>query len=406
MRTGLNSLLEDLAGATFDRPPALVMNAHITGLGVARALDAHDVPVIALDRSTDGVAPRSTAVSHAGVITYPLNDQSGFAADIEAIAAQIDHDPVAFGCMDEWVHALVESRPSGVRLPYAGSDTVQSVLNKRSLYARADTLDVPYPETHWLDETTAADAAAAVGYPLVIKPARKRAFEEVMGTNVMEVDSAEELTEVVTAAAEHDVSIAVQERVSVARGEDRSLASYLGSNGSAVGVIGNARVRQPRGYGTSAVVDLVEDASLRERALRILRDAEYRGISEAEFVYDTERGTYVLLDINTRPWKWIGMPVAAGANLPCAAYADALDTDYAPDPPPESLRWISLRDYLEGVVTAGGDVLTEETWRALLTGSFESRTDLTTAVYRPSDPDPTLRLLEELAGGPEYYCAC
>ncbi|OYR95823.1 hypothetical protein DJ71_01475, partial [Halorubrum sp. E3] len=45
-------LIDALADAEFERPPALVSNAHITGLGVARALDAHDVPVIALDRAS------------------------------------------------------------------------------------------------------------------------------------------------------------------------------------------------------------------------------------------------------------------------------------------------------------------------------------------------------------------
>lgn len=59
----------------FERPTAIVNNAHVTGLGVARALDRHDVPVIALDRTPDGVAPGSTAVNLAGRVTYPLDDR-------------------------------------------------------------------------------------------------------------------------------------------------------------------------------------------------------------------------------------------------------------------------------------------------------------------------------------------
>src|SRR6056297_1065736 len=42
-------LREALADADFDRPPAIVANAHVTGLSVARALKARDVPVVAVD---------------------------------------------------------------------------------------------------------------------------------------------------------------------------------------------------------------------------------------------------------------------------------------------------------------------------------------------------------------------
>jgi len=58
------ALIDALADASFDRPPALVSNAHVTGLGVARALDAHDVPVIALDRPGDDDALRPPTGSH------------------------------------------------------------------------------------------------------------------------------------------------------------------------------------------------------------------------------------------------------------------------------------------------------------------------------------------------------
>jgi hypothetical protein len=45
-----DDLLTELGTATFDRPPALVANAHVTGLGVAHSLARHDVPVVAINR--------------------------------------------------------------------------------------------------------------------------------------------------------------------------------------------------------------------------------------------------------------------------------------------------------------------------------------------------------------------
>lgn len=56
-------LIEAVAARTFDRPPAIVCNAHVTGLAVARGL--------------------------AGRVRYPLDDREGFRANIEAIAARL-----------------------------------------------------------------------------------------------------------------------------------------------------------------------------------------------------------------------------------------------------------------------------------------------------------------------------
>ena len=402
----LPDLVEQVRDASFDRPPAIVCNAHITGLGVARALDARGVPVVALDRTGQGAAPFSDAVAFAGQVTFPLDDQQGFRDDLEALAGAMDHDPVAFGCMDEWALALAETRPEGVRLPFAAG-RVDAVLDKESLYATAEELGVPYPETYRLSETDPEEAADALGFPLVVKPARKREFEEAVGTNVIEVADREELRDVVERAREADIRVMAQEKVPIAEGEDCSLASYVGPDGDAVAITGNARVRYPRAFGTSCVVDVVDQPDVRKRALSVLEETGYHGISEAEFVYDAERGEYVLLDVNTRPWKWIGLPVAAGANLPYAAYADAVGEEYEPHIA-DTGRWTYLPDYLS--LLAGddsfADVLTREQWLALASGAFEYAEGLTTGVYSPSDPEPIYRVLKTEFGDREYYCSC
>jgi D-aspartate ligase len=422
----LDELLARLRETDFARAPALVSNAHVTGLAVARALARHDVPVIALDRTADGVAVASDAVDFAATVTYPLDDPAGYRADVGAVADALDHRPVAFGCMDEWVHALAETRPDGVVLPFT-ADRIDAVLDKTNLYALCDRLDVPYPESYRIEATgtdsegppvrSASEAADALGFPLVLKPARKRAFEEVAGTNVLEVADREEYRTVVEEATDAGVRLMAQERVDVAPGEDRSLASYVPESGDPIGVVGNARARQPAGYGTSCVVDTVTDPDLRERALSVLEASGYAGISEAEFVYDRARETYVLLDVNTRPWKWIGLPVAAGANLPMAAYADAVDADvgadavetdsqaYAPETVAET-RWVSFADYLQLLADGGRDVLSESEWLAAARGDVDGSGGLTTAVYDPADPGPTYRLAQTELTSRDYYCAC
>ena len=405
------TLLERVAERSFERPPAVVSNAHVTGLGVARALAAHDVPVIALDRTLDGVAPASESVSLAGHVRYPLEDRDRYREQLEELADALGQAPVAFGCMDEWVHALAATRPDGVRLSFS-PEAVDGLLDKTALYARCEKLDVPHPETYHVAETdpsgagppirTAETAAKELGFPLVVKPARKRRFEDVVGTNVLIAESESEYREAIQTASDAGVRVMAQRAVNAVPGEDRSLAVYR-SESETTGIVGNARVRYPT-YGTSCVVDPVSDPQLRERGEAVLADAGYTGIAEAEFVYDRDREEYLLLDVNTRPWKWIGLPIAAGADLPGAAYADTTGESVALATTERADRWVYLADYLRHLMAGGRDVLDREQWLGLAGDRLP--TGLTTGVYDPADPAPTYQLLQTELGSREYYCAC
>ena len=52
------------------------------------------------------------------------------------------------------------------------------------------------------------------------------------------------------------------------------------------------------------------------------------------------------------------------------------------------------------------DVLETEDWVSLVSGAFEEGGDLTTGVYRPSDPAPVAQLLDTEFTDREYYCSC
>ena len=170
------------------------------------------------------------------------------------------------------------------------------------------------------------------------------------------------------------------------------------------GVVG-APTRYPPAYGTSCLVERVDDPDVEERARAVLDETGYHGISEAEFVYDENRGEHVLLDVNTRPWKWIGLPVAAGANLPAAAYAEAVGAAYDPGPVRDA-TWVYLRDYL--ALLASGDVegFSRERWASLASGAFVDDPGFATAVYDPADPGPVARLLATEFSDRQYYCSC
>src|SRR6478752_284386 len=162
------------AANVFDRPAAIVCNAHITGLAVARSLAKRGVPVIGLDREPYGVALASKALVSAGVCANPIADEEGFIQDLLAIGVELTQPAILFGCMDEWVLAMNAHRgrlEQFFRFPFADDRTVRRILDKSELYREAAALGVPIPRSLDARETSTEEILAKIGVPSILKPA-------------------------------------------------------------------------------------------------------------------------------------------------------------------------------------------------------------------------------------------
>src|SRR5262249_36762323 len=160
-------------------------------------------------------------------------------------------------------------------------------------------------------------------------------------------------------------------------------------------------------FGTGCLVAAEGPAAIAERGVQILKAFGYRGISEVEFIYDMRDGEHKLLDVNTRVWKWIGLPMAAGVALPGLACADGTWAWEVAPPSREGIIWTYAKDYIalrlagKGRETAA--YLPEEAWAALFAGNTQEVVD---AVIDPDDPAPAARMMANLFNPTPYFCAC
>jgi predicted ATP-grasp superfamily ATP-dependent carboligase len=81
-------------------------------------------------------------------------------------------------------------------------------------------------------------------------------------------------------------------------------------------------------YMVSVPVDRVRGAV--ESLDRLLAHLAYRGVFEAEFKYDERDGLFRLLEVNARPWYFIGFAADCGVDLCAMAYRDALGLTVEP----------------------------------------------------------------------------
>ncbi|MDP3713870.1 MAG: hypothetical protein Q8R60_15445 [Mycobacteriales bacterium] len=398
-------------GLPADVPGAVVMNMHVTGLAVARSLGRAGVPVLGLDKERGGLGQHSRHLSALGLVPGP-EDAEALAQHLVALGPSFPTRPVLFPCNDDWVLALAAHRDvleEHYLFPFAPYDVVQRALSKTDLYRACEALGVDAPRSWYLDDRPAEHVADQVPYPCVLKPDDSRGFYDAFQAKVFVVHDRAEFLERYATAAAHGLSLVAQEWIGTDPGGFWSVASYLSPDGTPRGVFTGRKLEQwPPDFGTSCLADAQWDPAIADAGVRVLQQLGYSGISEIEFVRDAATGRLLLLDVNTRAWKWIGLPVAAGVDLPLLAWSDAVGRTFDAGPQVDGTRWVFLRDYVRLVharaATVPHEAVTKDEWTALMAGRA---TGLVDGIHDPDDPEPAYDALwSELSGGSGYTCAC
>lgn len=395
-----------------ETPAAVVFNCHITGLAVARSLGRRGVPIIGLDREDSGYGLHSRYTTVAGRCPYPLDDERGFVDLLLEIGATLKQKAVLFPCLDEWVFAVARHASELGEyfiLPFSDLETVERILDKNLLYRKCEGRGIPIPRTFYIGEQSPERIASEIDFPCIVKPALQREFTNEFGEKVLRAESREDFLALCERAGHH--ALLAQEIVGAGIDSFYSLCSYAGRDGTAKGVFVGRKLEQyPPDFGTACLVDSRYVEEIVERGVDILKQFGYHGISEVEFIYDDRSRDFKLLDINTRVWKWIGLPIHAGIDLPWLAYADAVFGNVeAAGRQRDGLRWVYLKDYIALRRARAGveqTNLTRKDWLDLIAGRSDIEGEIVDAVLSSDDPGPFVQMIESLFTKRQYYCAC
>jgi predicted ATP-grasp superfamily ATP-dependent carboligase len=187
-------------------------------------------------------------------------------------------------------------------------DVVEICYNKRSTYLKAQELGIPIPESYFPDNLEELkDLAGSIRYPVILKPAVMHTFHQVTGKKVLFCKDKEDLL----SSYERIVEIIPPDEVIVQeflKGGAKTLYSYgsFAANKTIYGSLSANRIRQnPMDFGNSTCYAVtVAEPTFEALAIKFLQEINYFGMSEVEFMLDTETGVYKMLEINPRAWKW------------------------------------------------------------------------------------------------------
>jgi len=313
-----------------DSPVAIVCSTDCStgypvGFGVARALFDKGVKVIAVDSDRRSVARYSTKVAFLHKPEVKTPDQ--LMDFLKIFGKMFREKPVLFLLNDEDVLALSRhyDELSAVMRLTTGRDDIR-YIDKTEQYREFIDKGVPIPTTVIV---TARDDAVRisgpVGYPCIVKPPTQAAIKSRIGKKVLFCRDRSGLQDAVEKIRRVCDTFIVQEYIP--GGNDRlyTFGSYVSRDRSGIISFTGRKIRQfPPDFGSCRCGESVESSEV-ERSGKMALDAlRYSGISQVEFKLDPRDGILKVMEVNGRAWLWISLAVACGANIPFAAYCDAI----------------------------------------------------------------------------------
>lgn len=340
---------------------AVVVPDSLAALGVARGLGAQGIPVTVL--STDRTTPGQYSRYVRRLACPPKSEETRFVEFLVDLGQRQRERPVLF-LTDDAVTVLAHRHRDLLerwyRFTVSPWPVLQAVLMKDRLYRELEGV-VPVPRTRVPSgETELREAAAAVGYPAIMKPLLRcladsgdpghPPFERTFGAKAVRVRAWPELEAAYRTARAAGFSVILQEEIPGPVSALHSLALYATRNSQVVAAFTSHKLDQvPADFGDGLIVAAIDSPELLPLGEKIVRHFGFYGMADIEFKWDARARVWKLLDINPRPWLWMNLAAACGVNLAYAAYLDAvgrpvpaaafIQRDFA-------TRWVSARGLL------------------------------------------------------------
>ncbi len=310
--------------------PALVLGSpHGTTLEVIRILGRRDIPQFVVGTGQGFVAWSRWYRPLQGRRPEDLSP----ASLPEFLAGKVIERAALIPCTDEWVRAIGNLDPAlADRFPasLAPRESLDILLDKGRFADAAERLGVPHPRT--VSVASEDDLAALPDSALrdsFLKPRHTLAFQARFGVKAFRFQTRAQAAEIVREAHRAGLRLTLQEYIPGPPTNHYFFNGFVDRTGALCARIATRRLRMfPADFGDGChgmSIRLEEVIPATEIVARFLAPLRYRGVFNAEFKYDERDGLFKVLEINVRPYAYVGFAAECGVDLVTMAYQDALD---------------------------------------------------------------------------------
>lgn len=298
--------------------PAVVVGACGHGMAVAKGLALGGVAPIVLESNP---ALPGVLAGHGRMLLVPRLSGEHLVDELLALAKRerFAERPVLMLTNDRMVATVCQQAERllrDYRISFApGRARVLEFLTKSALERRCAEVGLNYPRTFVMQHAADAERAAAdVGFPMIVKPARPLAsFKTARPAN---------LAALLALVADHGNALPflVQRFVDGPESATQFCALYLGPGGEIARFTGRKLRSRPLGHTT--VAEGFQNEVVWQAARRFFDGTGITGPVSLEVKLDPQGEPWVIEPTVGRTDFWAGLCVANGVNLPWIEYAE------------------------------------------------------------------------------------
>ena len=302
---------------------AIVINTHIIGTAVIRALAAKGVPVVAFHYRSDEFGYLSRYVTESVRVPDPGKAEEEFISRLVQLSSRfkgsllIPTDDYSLVCVSKHKKLLSQYYVVAVE----EWDLVRKIVHKLYVHDIARSLGVPSPETfeiHSLEDIK--NRSNGLIYPCLLKPQEGHIFYDIFKAKAFKIHNKNELIDKGAMLQKMGLKMMIQEFIPGDDGQGVNYNSYF-VDGNPIAEFTAQKVRiDPPFFGSPRVLVSKDVPEIIEPGRLLLRRLGYSGFSCMEFKRDARDGVFKLMEINCRSNKTGSLAVYCGIDFPWIQY--------------------------------------------------------------------------------------
>ena len=376
---------------------AIVVGAHVNGLGVMRALGPRGIPIVS-------ISTRPFDIAHVSRWVHEHQPLPALHERRDTLVELLEHHgarwkgSLLFPTNDDAVIAIAQhhERLSRWYRPTCPPWEVTSrLVDKDRMHDLAVDSGIDVPACHGPARQVDPESPS-LRYPLIVKPLRHDHLISMYGVKLFVARDPDALARACRQLAAAGLEGLVFDAIPGPDSEIYVYCLYVDSRGEPSPGVTVRKLRQnPPFTGGARVAEVVDEIpTLRGASIALLQRAGFHGLAFVEFKRDVRTGRFLFIEVNGRPVLFNSILPPTGLDLVGMAWADLTTGDRrAPRSTAWRGTWIHLQADLLGSLRYHRK---ERLGLAALVAPY--RRPKTFAVWSVNDPRPFLAQSRLLAG--------
>ncbi len=308
--------------------PALIIGSGITALGVIRSLAQKGIETYYITSNKDFVRyNRWSKPIYRELSDFPNTDE------LSKLLNGIDIDKaVLFPCSDNYLQALImlpDKLKSRFYFSLPKLEVVETLIDKYKFSLILRKNKIPHPESILIrDKRHLLEYKEKIERNYFLKPCNSRKFNSLFNVKAFNIKNINDAQKKFDKAIQAGTNIMLQEYIPGSSNLHYFVDGFIDKKNDIKSLFARQRIRiYPPDFGNSSFcksITLNEVSETKNYLTRLFKDIGYQGIFSAEFKFDLRDNQFKILEINARPWWYVGFATHCGINTCIQAYADAL----------------------------------------------------------------------------------